>query len=65
MRAIGSTLQQALGLYYRYMWKGVAELMGCSRSSQRVQGEQSLQIPVEGGMLHVTELCSFVNCKGL
>lgn len=26
---------------------------------QEVQGEQSLQIPVEGGVLHVTELCSF------
>lgn len=24
-----------------------------------MQGELSLQIPVEGGVLHVTELCSF------
>lgn len=60
MRAIGSTFQQAFGPCYRYVWKGVAELMGVVAALRGcVAGRQSLQGPVEGGVLQVTELCSF------
>lgn len=39
---------------WQIQWKVVAALRGCGG-----QGEQSLPIPVEGGVLQVTELCSF------
>jgi len=49
VRAVGSTFQQAFSPCYRYVWKGVAELMGGSSSSQRVHGREAKLAGTCGG----------------